>query len=94
MMVSLGYVRYTGGMANAKTLDQIADGIPDGAQYALVEAETANIRWRDDGVDPTASIGHVIAAGSSKMFEGWLAKVAIIGVTAAANLNVTFYKQA
>lgn len=34
------------------------------ADYAMVSVETAAIRYRVDGVAPTASVGHAIEAGS------------------------------
>ena len=33
------------------------DGMSVKANFALIVAETQNARWRDDGVNPTASVG-------------------------------------
>jgi hypothetical protein len=58
---------------------------------ALVQAETQNVRWRDDGTAPTTTVGHVLAAGESMLYEGDLNQIKFIEVTASAKLNVTFY---
>ena len=41
------------------------------ANYALVTVETAPIRWRADGTDPTASVGHLVAAGDVIVLDEW-----------------------
>lgn len=74
------------------TVTYTADAIPKGARAALIEAETQSIRWRDDGTAPTATVGHVIAAGSSMFYEfGPLSNVQIIETAASAKANITFY---
>lgn len=40
------------------------------AQWAFITVETNQVRFRIDGTDPTASAGHVIAAGSSILLRG------------------------
>lgn len=66
--------------------------IPTGAQFAIVQAEGQDVRWRDDGVDPTATVGMILAAGDSMQFLGDLDLVRFIEATAGATLNVSFYK--
>lgn len=67
--------------------------VPAGTTYALIQAEAQNVRWRDDGTAPTASVGMVLLAGSDAYgFNGTqLAKVQFIQVTATAVLNVSYY---
>ena len=31
--------------------------VPSGANKAIIISDVANMRWRDDGTDPTASVG-------------------------------------
>ena len=67
--------------------------VPTGATFAYVEVEGANVRWRDDGTNPTASVGMPVYAGSAPtLFSGDLAALKFIQVVATATLNVSFYK--
>lgn len=65
--------------------------LPNGAQFAVVHAETQDVRWRDDGTDPTATVGMVIAAGATMRYDGELSRVRFIEAAVGAKLNVTFY---
>ena len=62
------------------------------AKAAIIQAETQNIRWRDDGTAPTAGIGMQLAAGTSFLFTGNLQALQIIEETASAKANISFYK--
>lgn len=64
---------------------------PDGAAFALLNAEGENVRWRDDGEDPTATVGMLIVAGVDVTYQGNLANIRFIEVTAGATLNVSYY---
>ena len=65
---------------------------PKEAKAAIIQAETQNIRWRDDGTAPTASVGMQLASGSSFLFTGNLQALQIIEETASAKANISFYK--
>jgi hypothetical protein len=66
--------------------------IPANATIALVSVDTAAVRWRDDGVAPTAAIGMQMLAGSSLTFSGAsLTAVKFILATAGPVLNVVYY---
>lgn len=58
---------------------------------ALIVPETQNVRWRDDGVAPTASVGMPIVVGASLSYDGDLNKIRFIEETASAKLNVSYY---
>ena len=58
---------------------------------AIIIAESANVRYRDDGVAPTANVGMPLAAGVALTFDGDLAKIRFIEQTASAKLNVLYY---
>ena len=61
-------------------------------KLALLQAESQNIRWRDDGTAPTASIGMILNAGADPYpFDGDLSKIRFIQVGATATLNVSYY---
>ncbi len=87
-MKQLGYVQDA-----VLTASQGLPSIPAGATYALIQAEAQSIRWRDDGVDPTASTGMLLTAGSSFMYSsGPLANVRVIEATGGAVVNVSYYR--
>lgn len=43
---------------------------PAGTRRAIVQAEGGDLRWRDDGADPTATIGMRIPAGGEFRYDG------------------------
>lgn len=66
--------------------------IPLGARYALLQAESKSIRWRDDTTDPTATVGmRLIADGEPFLYDGDLSAIEFIEESASAKLNVAFY---
>ena len=65
--------------------------VPDGAQSAILQAETQDIRWRDDGTNPTTSVGMNLTAGTEFLYTGELSEIKFIRVTSGAILNVSFY---
>jgi hypothetical protein len=81
-------------VTTAQTLATIAGiTIPDSVKSALVSVETQAVRYREDGTNPTAAIGHLIAAGGSITFDAaTLRRVKLIQATATAVINITFYK--
>jgi hypothetical protein len=66
--------------------------IPNGVKLTLIQAEAQDIRWRDDGVNPTASVGMVLGAGQTLVYNGNPAAFKAIEVTTSAKLNVIFYR--
>jgi hypothetical protein len=74
----------------------VALTVPVGAQFALISVETAAVRWRDDGVAPTATTGVLLPETSAT--EPWtyvgtkgLQDIKFIAVTGTASLNVSYY---
>lgn len=69
--------------------------IPPGTYRVLIQAEAQNVRWRDDGVDPTSSVGTILAAGSTLEYAAApLTRIRFIESTSGAKLNVTYYGDA
>lgn len=65
---------------------------PANAQFALIQAEGKNVRWRDDGTDPTDSVGIVIVADEAPVWYGGdLSAIKFIEVDASASLTVAYY---
>ena len=58
---------------------------------AIITPETQAVRWRDDGVAPTASVGMPLAAGVTLQYDGDITKIRFIEQTAGAKLNITYY---
>ena len=65
--------------------------VPSGATVALIQAESQSIRWRDDGSNPTTTVGMVLAAGESVFFTGSLSAFKAIEISASAKLNISYY---
>lgn len=65
--------------------------IPEESSLAMIQPESQDIRWRDDGVDPTASVGMIIPAKDILFYTGKFDAIKFIEVTAGAKVNVTFY---
>jgi len=65
--------------------------VPGNATCALVVCDAA-IRWRDDGVDPTASVGMPLAAGVELWYRGQLSALSIISQSGTAVVNVAYYQ--
>lgn len=65
--------------------------VPVGANYCLIIAETQNVRWRDDGTNPTAAAGMPLDVGVAFEYDGDLNRIKFIEVAASAKLNVSYY---
>jgi hypothetical protein len=84
--VCLGYRQITD-LSSATGLPDI----PKEATLALVTPETQSVRWRDDGTDPTASVGMPITAGAYLSYDGDLNRIRFIQQSASAKINVSYY---
>ena len=65
--------------------------VPQGALIALIQAEAQDVRWRDDGTSPTASVGIVLGAGVTLPYTGDLSAIKLIEILASAKLNIAYY---
>lgn len=75
----------------ARDLHQ-GDAIPAAAKFVRVTAIGQAIRWRDDGEDPTASVGHRISAGAELLYHGPLHALRFISESSGGAVAVTFYR--
>lgn len=64
---------------------------PPGTTYAVIVCETNAIRWRDDGVLPTATVGMPLATSTYLSYDGNFAKFVSIPQTGTAVLNISYY---
>ena len=84
----------TGGSGSGLTVDLtwLDNVAPAEARYATIQAETQNVRYRDDGTAPTASVGTILVTNSILTYAGPLSVVQFIEVAATAKLNVSVYR--
>jgi hypothetical protein len=68
-----------------------ATGLNAKPSIALITAEAQGVRWRDDGIAPTATVGMPLAAGVTLQYDGDLNKIQFIQQTASAKLNISYY---
>jgi hypothetical protein len=66
-------------------------GIVGSPVAAFIRCETQGVRWRDDGVAPTASVGFPLSPGDVLVYDGDLKKIRFIEQAASAKLNVVYY---
>lgn len=66
--------------------------VPDGTTLAMIQCETQELRWRDDGSNPTAAVGMLLPVKTILYYSGPMASFKMIEVAASAVVNVTFYR--
>lgn len=82
----LGFQRIGPGIAVSTALT-----VPAGATFAEIICETQPVRWRDDGVAPTASIGMPLGQDASLTYSGSLSAIRFIEQTPQATLSISYY---
>lgn len=89
----LGYQQITSLSSAASLTVPSTDvqGLACKPSIAMITPETQGVRWRDDGVAPTASVGMPLAAGTTLQYDGDLTKIQFIEQTASAKLNISYY---
>ena len=87
--VSIGQQTFAAGsLATAQALTIPAGG----AIEAFIVCEGQNVRWRDDGVDPTASVGTLLLPSQPFPYIANLPRLKLIEATSGASCTVTYYK--
>ena len=66
--------------------------VPTGANWCIFTAETQAVRWRDDGTNPSATVGMPVAVNVPTVYTGRLGMIKFFEQTASAKLNVTYFK--
>ena len=90
---SLGYQQITSlsSAANLTVPAQDKLGNKQQATIALITPEAQAVRWRDDGVAPTASVGMPLAVGVTLQYDGDLTNIKFIEQVSGAKLNISYY---
>jgi len=66
--------------------------VPTGATLASIAVESNSVRYRDDGIAPTSSVGTLLAVGGPWPYTGNLAKFQVIQTAVSATVDVCFYR--
>ncbi len=83
----LGYLQFS---LSTTTVTELPDP-PTGTSLALVKIEGAAARYRDDGVDPTSTVGMPIAVGESLVYDALMTDMRVIGQADGSKVNVAYY---
>jgi hypothetical protein len=67
------------------------NGLNQKPTFALIVAETEAVRWRDDGVNPTTTVGMPLAVGVPLQYDGDLSRIKFIEQTSGGVLNISYY---
>ena len=87
-----GYEQITVNTSKGLTVPTTApDGLNAKPVFALIVAEGAAVRWRDDGVAPTSTVGMPLAVGVPLQYDGDLTKIRFIQQIATGIINVSYY---
>jgi hypothetical protein len=95
----IGFAEYTA--TTVKSFSSTCSGtscvtLPAAAKHAIISISKAPISWRDDGVNPTATVGHEYAQGKDIVIVNsheWLAAFRWVDTPAGASkVRVTYYK--
>lgn len=90
-IVPLGYCQLTS-IDTAALISTCSGGIPTGATLAWIEVEAQAVRFRDDGVAPSATVGFPVAVAGTFLYGGTLIALRVISQTSGAKINILFYR--
>ena len=90
---SLGYQQITslGSAANLTVPARDKMGNKQQATIALITPEAQAVRWRDDGVAPTSTVGMPLAVGVTLQYDGDLTNIKFIEQASGAKINISYY---
>jgi hypothetical protein len=89
----LGYQQ----IANAALAASVGLTIPTmpagtaGPGFAVIQSNAGAVRWRDDGVAPTAAIGMLLPSGGELTYVGDMTALKFISSSGAPILDVALY---
>ena len=87
-----GYQQLTVDSAKNLTVPLVSpEGLNAKPTFAVIVAEGAAVRWRDDNTAPTASIGMPLAIGVPLQYDGDLNKIKFIQQAGTGIINISYY---
>lgn len=87
--VPCGYQQVTVTTVQFLTVPAACNGAP---ALAIITAEAQAVRYRDDGVAPTATVGMPLAVGVAVEYQGTISALQFIAQTSGGIVNVLFYR--
>jgi len=89
----LGYQQITSLSAAAGLTVPVVDanGLAVKPTIAIITPEAAAVRWRDDGTDPTGTVGMPLASGVTLQYDGDITKIRFIQQAPGAIINISYY---
>ena len=89
----LGYQQITSlsSAANLTVPTRDVNGLNQRPVIALITPEGQAVRWRDDNVAPTSSVGMPLAVGVTLQYDGDLTMIQFIEQVGGAKINVSYY---
>lgn len=87
----VGYQQLTVSSAAVGLTLPAASNNVTGPRYAVIRCATANVRWRDDGTNPSATVGVPLNVGEILEYDGNLSAIKFIRVSADATLDISYY---
>ena len=88
----MGYQQITPNAATALTVPTTdKNGNKLQPTLIVITPEGQNVRWRDDGTDPTTTVGMPIYVGTSFLYDGDLTRIKFINMVAGGKVNVSYY---
>lgn len=65
--------------------------VPTGTKEIQAVCEAQAVRWRDDSVAPTATVGMPLAVGTLLEYQGAIRNLLFIEQAVGAKLNITYF---
>ena len=87
----IGYAKPVGYQQITSLSAAVGLTVPAGARSAVIAAETQAVRWRDDGTNPSATVGMPLPVATLLEYSGDLAAIKFFEQAASAKLNVSYY---
>jgi len=89
----LGYQQITSLSASTALTVPLTDvnGLNCRPVIALITPEGQAVRWRDDNVNPTTTVGMPLAVGVTLQYDGDLTMIRFIEQVGGAKLNISYY---
>jgi len=65
---------------------------PSGSTIAFISVATSGVNYRDDGTNPTSTVGMPVSAGQQLQYSGALSSIKFIAQSGTPVLNISYYK--